>query len=133
MTTKHILIADDEKQMLQTLEFILEVARFRVSLAANANEALRLIDIAHKTRHPVDLVITDIQMPGGSGLELLRQLQALYPELPVLVITGHGNREIIKVIRQQGCNEILEKPVEEAQLLKCIERLATKKKNRKSI
>jgi two-component system C4-dicarboxylate transport response regulator DctD len=116
-----VLVVDDEANMLTTLQFILEGAGYRVSCVSTAAEALAVLDRA--ASHP-SLVITDVQMPGMTGPELLAELGRRRLRVPTLVITGYMNREMLEGLRRAGCEELLEKPFEEEDLLARVARLA---------
>jgi phosphoserine phosphatase RsbU/P len=117
MSKKHILIADDEQNTLMTLQFILEVADYRVTTADNGREAL---DKVLDSGSPVDLLITDIQMPGLTGLELMDELNRLKIGVPFLAITGYGNKELIAELTSRGCHKYLDKPIDEEELVECV-------------
>jgi DNA-binding NtrC family response regulator len=86
MAEARILVVDDEAAQRDILGGFLRKQGFDVQEAASAPEALaRLREAA------VDLMLTDVKMPGMSGLDLLREARALNPELPVVVLTAYGN------------------------------------------
>ncbi len=120
---KHIVVADDEENMLRSFEFILEAADYKVSSATDGREALSIIREARKNRQPVDLLITDLLMPGMSGTELIAELRAARIDIPVLVITGHGSKEALVELMRLGCNDYLDKPIEDEELLNRISQL----------
>jgi len=114
---KTILIVDDEENMLHTVQFILESARYRVVTARNGEEALRQIRTRAQGAGSFDLILSDIQMPGLTGLELIDALRDSGIRTPILVMTGYGSREIAEELRRKGCAEFLDKPFEEEELL----------------
>ena len=120
MSKKHILIADDEQNTLMTMQFILEVADYRVTTADNGREALDKILLSSDTSSPVDLLITDIQMPGLTGLELMGELNRLKMDVPFLAITGYGDKELIAELTKSGCDKHLDKPIDEEELVECV-------------
>jgi DNA-binding NtrC family response regulator len=77
----------------------------------DATEALQVV-----SSQPVDLVLADVRMPGLSGLELIRQIRELSPELPCIVITGHGGAEQSVEALRAGAYWYLEKPFEQSRL-----------------
>src|SRR5678816_1681695 len=83
-----ILVADDEDNILTSLSAILEDEGYEVVLARHGEEALQLV----AERMP-DVILLDIWMPGMDGIETLRQLKASYPDVQVIMVTGHGNVE----------------------------------------
>ncbi len=80
----NILLVDDNKHGLAARKAVLEELGHRVTPAADAEEALE-----HFRRTPFDLVVTDFRMPGMNGIELIRELRALRPEVPVILISGY--------------------------------------------
>jgi len=85
---KSILLVDDDPHLRRSLEIGLRSLGYEVKAAGDAHEALLEL-----SRHPIDIVITDVMMPGPSGLELARKIRAERPNLPVILMTG-GNVEI---------------------------------------
>lgn len=80
---KHILIVDDEADVRDVLAQALMVKGYRVSAAETGNEALRVA----KADRP-QLMISDLQMEDADGLELIQQIKEIYPDLPVILLTG---------------------------------------------
>lgn len=117
MNKKHILIADDELNMLQSLEFILEVAGYKVTAVQDGREALEKIIALKDSSEAIQLLITDIQMPELSGIELIDTLKRLNIDLPVFVITAYGNKELREELKRKGCFEFLDKPFDDEQLV----------------
>jgi DNA-binding NtrC family response regulator len=95
----------------RALERILARAGYSVSTARDAGEALNLV-----STQPVDLVLTDVKMPGLNGLELVRQVHDVDPDLPCIVITGYGSPESSIEALQAGAYWYLEKPFEQRNL-----------------
>lgn len=85
-SAKTLLFVDDEPLMIDLFRDYMTMRGFVVKTATNAMEALKYIAEAD---HPLDLVITDMTMPNMDGLEFARQLYEKYPQLPVLLTTGH--------------------------------------------
>jgi CheY-like chemotaxis protein len=117
MAKRHILIIDDDLNLLRSMEFILETADFEVSAERNGREALEKIKI-NPDHPPLDLLITDIQMPGLTGLQLIDEIHRLNISIPILVITAYGDQKLIKELRQRGCQYYLDKPFDEEKLIK---------------
>ena len=109
------------------MRFILEVANYKVTTAENGQEALGKILKAKNNGRPVDLLITDIQMPCLTGLELIDELNSLGIDIPVLVITGYGNEELATELMRKGCDEYLDKPIDDEELVKRVAVLLEKK------
>lgn len=123
MPKRHILIADDELNMLRSLEFILEVAGYKVTGVKNGQEALEIILNASNTDSPVELVITDIQMPGLNGMELIDELSRLEINIPIFVITAYGSRYLTKDLKDKSDIEYIDKPIDDEELLNRVNKL----------
>jgi DNA-binding NtrC family response regulator len=117
MDQKHIFVIDDEQNLLRTIEFILEAANYKVTTAVNGQDALTHIFTDNNGHTPIDLVVTDIRMPGLSGLQLLDQLNQSDVNIPVLVITAHGNKELIIELMRKGCADYLDKPFDDEEFV----------------
>ena len=117
MERRRILVVDDEENMLLTVQFILQTAGYSVQAARSGEEALARVRAARDRSDGFDLVLTDIQMGGMTGLDLIDSLRASGVETPVLVMTGYGNRETVSELRRRSCSAYLEKPFEEEDLL----------------
>jgi DNA-binding response OmpR family regulator len=103
-----VLLIEDEHGIRTLLRTVLEEAGYGVQEAADGAEGLRLYEKA-----PVDLVITDIYMPGRDGLEVLQTLRRLHPGIKVLVITGESDMvDYLEVARYLGAANVLRKPFE---------------------
>ena len=105
MTFK-ILIVDDEKNIRVGLGKSLEMEGYEIYLAENGNEAMK-----EMLRTSIDLVVTDLRMPGMSGEELLKKLTNAYPTVPVIILTGHGTVENAVDAMRNGAFDFLTKPV----------------------
>ncbi|MCX6320325.1 MAG: sigma-54 dependent transcriptional regulator [Bacteroidia bacterium] len=113
---KKILIIDDNKLILKTLKATLSKAGYAIIEAEDGEAGLHLA----RSEHP-DLVITDYQMPGIDGLEVLSEIHKLKINLPVILLTGFG--DIVLTIKsiQLGAFDYLEKPFSPVQLLSTIQ------------
>jgi DNA-binding NtrC family response regulator len=107
----HVLVVDDEELYRRSLERILARVGHEVSEARDAGEAIALA-----ASQPLDLVIADIRMPGINGLELVRQLHEVHPDLPCIVVTGFGGPEQSIEALRAGAFWYLEKPFDQGQL-----------------
>ncbi len=109
---KTILIADDEQAVRGALERLLEFESYRVVQAADGPSALDLV-----RDRPVDLVLLDIKMPGMDGLEVLAQLHHEHPQLPVVIISGHGSIQTAVEATRLGAFDFIEKPIDADRIL----------------
>lgn len=114
-----VLIVDDEEPLLLSLADGLasHSARFKTVIAPSGEAALEVV-----SRVGVDLVITDLRMPGIDGVELMRQLVSVRPGLPVVVLTAHSSVRALREIGALPLVAVLEKPVELDELLRVIYR-----------
>ena len=124
MDRKHILLVDDDLNLLRSLEFILEAADFRVTTATNGQKALeKVISTGNDKANSIDLLITDIQMPGLNGIQLIDELKRLNLSLPFLAITAFGDRKLERELARRGCSHCLGKPFNDEQLLQEVFRI----------
>ena len=107
-----LLIADDEKNILSGLKMAFEDEGYAVITASDGNEAWDKIQ-----KNIVNLVITDLRMPGMDGYELLKRISSSYPTLPVIVLTGHGTIETAVETMRDGAIDFFTKPVDIDKLL----------------
>ena len=108
----HILVIDDEKAIRNTLKEILEYEKHRVSLAANGLEGLDLLK-----KESFDALLLDIKMEGMDGMEVLEQVSKEYPDLPVVMISGHGTVDTAVKAIKMGAFDFIEKPLDLNRLL----------------
>ena len=127
MAKEHILIVDDEQNMLNTLAFIVEAANYRVTTATEGREALEEILAARERGRPIDLLITDIRLPGLTGLQLMDELNYLKIKIPVLVITAYRDRSMFLELMRIGCSDYLDKPFDYKELVKRVDLLVEKR------
>lgn len=114
---KRVLIVDDEVGTLSLLSLILKRDHFDVLEAASANSALDVLE--HQT---VDLVISDITMPGMSGLEFLDEVRQWDMDLPVIFVSGNdSSRQRAKAAA--GASALIEKPFKKDTLLKIVHKV----------
>jgi two-component system response regulator FixJ len=107
-----VYVVDDDEAVRDSLALLLEAAGLRVEAFAGAAEALRRC----RDERPA-CVVTDVRMPEMDGLELQRQLSRLHAQLPVIVITGHGDVPLAVQAMKAGAVDFIEKPVDDELLL----------------
>lgn len=117
--THSILVVDDEAEMLKALTFALEKEGYAVTGQPGADSALVLL---RSNAQCFDLVITDIAMPGMTGLPFLTALKEAFPTMPVIMITAYGDWEQYRRALGEGAFEFLCKPIDKTQLLACVRR-----------
>jgi CheY-like chemotaxis protein len=108
--TTTILVVDDDAAVLKTTVRLLNALGYWVIPALSGEEAIRLID----SHSEIDLILADYAMPTMSGVELARIIETTRPGLPVILVTGYGNHDIIPGFRE---TRILQKPYTEDELI----------------
>jgi len=118
-----ILVIEDDSAMREAIRLMLLQRGHEIHTAAEGGVALMRLDTTE-----IDLVITDMLMPGQEGVETIRSLRRRAPTLPILAISGGGNtgfREALEAARLLGANETLSKPFAMRDLSHAVERLLT--------
>jgi two-component system nitrogen regulation response regulator NtrX len=111
-----ILIVDDEESIRRSVADVLEDEGHKATAAGDGEEALIQIE-----RSPPDLVLLDIAMPGRDGIQILECLRATRPDLPVVMMSGHGTIETAVRATKLGAFDFLEKPLSYDKLLLCVQ------------
>jgi len=114
----NILLVDDEVECLHTMALILTLHGCNVIKFTNAERALQELLISQSSDNPVDLLITDIEMPQMRGDELIDELQKHGITISTIVMTGHGDKELVIDLLRKGCNDYIDKPVTPEILIK---------------
>jgi two-component system response regulator HydG len=124
-----LLVVDDESPNRVTLERLLGREGFTVLQSESGRDALEVI-----RQGGIDLVLTDLMMPGMSGIELLKAVRALDPGIEVVVMTAYGKVEVAVEAMKEGAYDFLTKPLKRADLIRCVrkalERQALQQENR---
>jgi DNA-binding NtrC family response regulator len=107
-----ILVVDDEDRQREILQTILKDEGYSVATAVSGEHALRLMKNCR-----FDLVLTDLKMPGITGMKLLEEINAADPTISVVLITAHGSIESAVEATKKGVNRYLTKPIDKAELL----------------
>ena len=110
-----ILLVDDDPDLLESMSTMLRRRGYEVLEALDAEKALLLIG-----RSRPGLVLTDLRLPGKSGLDLLREVHAADPALPVIIMTAYGSDEVVDLASRFGAYTVLTKPVLKDQLLRTL-------------
>ena len=101
-----LLVIDDEKNIREGLAADFEMDGYDVKIAANGDEGLEFL-----SKGDIDLVITDLRMPGTSGEDVLKKVTREMPGIPVIVLTGHGSIDAAVSAMQNGAYDFLTKPL----------------------
>ena len=112
-----ILLVEDKESLRRVLRLTLEHAGYTVTESADARAATQEI-----SRAPHRLVLTDLRMPHGSGLDVLRAARAADPDIPVIVMTAYGSIDEAVQAMKDGAHDFLQKPVDSNHLLLLVER-----------
>ncbi len=123
MKTKHILIIDDEVEILKTIEFILQGAGYSFAKATDGRDALKKVLEAEAHCKPFDLIITDIRMPGLNGLLVINNVRLMNSKVPILAITGFGTSKLYEQLAAKGCYVCLDKPFSKEELIEKVNAL----------
>jgi two-component system nitrogen regulation response regulator NtrX len=117
--SKDVLIVDDEAAIREVVGAILEDEGYRPRDAANSDEALREIE-----RRPPGLVLLDIWLEGSAldGVQILERVKEQYPDIPVIMFSGHGTIETAVAAIKKGAYDFIEKPFKSDRLLLAIQR-----------
>ena len=122
--SQHILVVDDEADIetlfRQQFRRDLKAGRFRMEFATSAQQALRIIEGADGRN--IVLLLSDINMPGMSGLDLLPLAKAVRPDLAVIMVTAYGDIETRRRAVEGGAEGLLPKPIDFAALRAEVER-----------
>ncbi len=113
-----ILIVDDEDAARRLIADILESKNYLTLSAESTAQAVQVM----KAERP-DLVLSDIRMPGESGLKLITYAQSMYQDLPVILITGHGDKNLTIEAIRAGAFDFIEKPFEDEELFAAVQRV----------
>ncbi len=124
---KHILLVDDNAAIRYTVSFVLRKNGYRVSKAQNGQEALSMIlESKRSNGNHFDLLLTDIQMPWMTGIELIDQLKEHHIDMPVLVISGIEDEMVVGKLLKRSDRDFLLKPFDFRELIKRVETLSGK-------
>ena len=116
-TNKHVAIIDDNAEIRESLAELLELADYEVSTYSTADAAVRVLN----GEFP-GVVVSDLRMPGMDGMGLLQSMQNIDNELPVIMITGHGDIQTAVEAMQHGAYDFIAKPFQREHLLEVINR-----------
>lgn len=110
-----ILVVDDEESIRDLCARVLARAGYAVVTAPSGEDA-----VVRLSQDSFDLLISDIRMPGISGLEVLERAKATFPQIRVVLITGFGTPQMLTRAQQSGADRILTKPFNPIELLAAV-------------
>jgi DNA-binding NtrC family response regulator len=117
----NILIVDDELGPRESLRMILNPS-YNTLTAPNGNIALNLIK-----QYPIDLVTLDLKMPGMNGIEVLKEIQKLKPDIEIIIITGYGTLKTALECIRLGAFDYINKPFNVSEISEVIKKSLTKR------
>ena len=115
MDPLRVLVVDDEDDLVQALVERLELRGIEARGVTRGREALRLVD---ESRY--DVVLLDVKMPGLSGLQVIRTMKEKWPDIQVVLLTGHGSAQDAEEGMEIGAFDYVMKPVRIDKLLKIL-------------
>jgi len=118
-----VLVVDDERSNLESLEKIFVREGMRVLLANDAKAALEMA-----RAHKVQVLLTDLMMPGTTGLELLRAVKEVRPEVEVVLMTAFGSVEAAVSAMREGAYDFVEKPLKRVSIVKSVRKAAERQR-----
>lgn len=116
MAEKTVLVVDDSQDLSEVVGEYLGMFGFKVFTANNGPDALEIM-----AREPVDMVISDIHMPGMDGLSLMAEIKERYAGMPVVLITGYSVSEARKLALGKGADGFVAKPFHMKELRNVVE------------
>lgn len=125
MNKERVLIVDDEKNIVSSLQGILSDEGYHVN---STEDGLKALDMIHAD--PPDLVLLDIWIPGMDGIEVLKTIKTDHPETEVLIMSGHGTIDTAVKATKLGAFDFIEKPFSLDQLVQSVESVFKLKKAR---
>jgi two-component system response regulator HydG len=118
-----VLVVDDERSNIESLEKIFLREGMRVLSASDAKRALELL-----RTHRVHVVLTDLMMPGTTGLELLRAIKQVAPDIEVVLMTAYGSVEVAVSAMRDGAYDFVEKPLKRIAIVKSVRKAAERQR-----
>ncbi len=115
---KKILVAEDDRNLSRSMDTWLTLEGFQVVTVYNGEEALNKLLL-----QKYDLLITDIAMPRLNGQELIEQIRKVNPKLPIMVVSGKLNEDLVEALHQLGVNYIIPKPIKPSEFRNFISEL----------
>ena len=105
--SRHLLVVEDRDSLRRLMRRALEQEGYAVSTARDGTEGIRCVE-----SQPFDLVLTDLKLPGATGIDVVRASRRAQPDVPVVVLTAYGTVTTAVDAMKQGATDFLEKPVE---------------------
>ena len=117
-----VLVVDDERSNLDTLKRIFQREKYRVLLASSGKEALEVL-----RTHQVHVVLSDVMMPGMNGVDLLKAVKSITPEVEFVLMTAYGTVELAVSAMKEGAYDFVEKPLKRVNIVKTVRKAVEKR------
>jgi len=122
MSGEKILVVDDDKMIRDIFKYAFD--EFRIVSAASGEKALDIL----KRPNNIDLIVTDVVMPGLSGTKLVKEIKQINPDLKVVILTGYGSKDIVIEALRSNVDEYIEKPFDIEKVKGVLEDILHKRK-----
>ena len=126
-----VIIADDETHICRLIQALIEWDELDMELSGVANNGIEAMELIRDKRP--DILITDIRMPGCTGLELIKQAKEILPELQIMIISGYAHFEYAQQAMKYGVGDYILKPIKQEELNSTLRRMSEKWKSSQSI
>ena len=120
-----IIIADDEKWVRAAIRSLIPFEKLGMELAGEASNGIEALELC--MLYKPDILLTDIMMPGLTGLDLIKELKRCSPDVKIAIISGYSDFGYAKTAMKFGITDYLLKPLEEDELLQVLERFKNEK------
>lgn len=115
------MVADDEKWVRTTITSIIPYEQLGLTLVSEASNGLEALELCRQ--HKPDILVTDLMMPGLTGMELIQELRSCLPDMKIIIISGYNDFEYAKTAIKYGVSEYILKPVDESELYNVLSRV----------
>ncbi len=126
-----VIIADDEERICKLVHALVDWESLSMEVVATAHNGLETLELVRK--YPVDILITDIRMPGMSGLDVIRELREERPGMEIIIISGYAHFEYAKTAISYGVGNYLLKPINKTELVSTLEKVRDGILNKRAI
>ncbi len=107
-----VLLVDDEKEFVETLASRLQMRDVEANTVLNGEQALSALE-----EEEPDVIVLDLRMPGMDGIEVLKKVKESYPNVEIIMLTGHGSEKDEEIARSLGVFNYMKKPVDLKKLM----------------
>ena len=114
------LIVDDERAAVIAVKMLVDWKRYQIETVYEASSSEDVLPLIRTEE--IQIIISDVRMPGMNGLELISEIHKLRPNTKIIMISGYGQFEYVRSALQQGCTDYILKPLDEAQLNRAVEK-----------